>query len=268
MTLASFFTTYFAEPLCSATNGYNIYNTLVYGLLAAVLAFGLYYLLKRLNVKIDGKLFLGAAPFVVLGSLWHVYADAVPQCLPYFQTPIIYIMFTLIAIAAMLIGLFIEKKTPLKPNYWQFMLITFGIAFVLSAFTFLKFVQPLAALKIFGLTALFGLIFYGLSKKWDKLFTPINICVLTTAMFDAASTAIGMSQYGYSEKHILPTFLINLVGSAWIMIPLKFVVVLFALWAIDKLEDDTQFKNIIKFAILVVTLGPGSRNTIRMLMGV
>jgi uncharacterized membrane protein len=87
-------------------------------------------------------------------------------------------------------------------------------------------------------------------------------------MFDAASTVVGMTAYGYSEKHILPTFVINLFGTPWVMLPLKFIVIVFALYFIDKLEEDTQFNNIIKFAILVVTLGPGSRNTLRMLMGV
>ena len=268
MNLVSFFTTYFTEPLCNPISGYNIYNTLAYGLLTAFLAFGLYKLLKFLKININGKFFISAAPFVVLGSLWHVYADSVPQCLPYLQTPFIYLLFTVFGFIVILSGLFIEKKTSLKLEYWQFALLFSGIAFVMSLLAFFKFVQPIAALKIFGLTALFGLVFYGLSKKWDKIFTPINICILTTAMFDAISTSIGMSQYGYSEKHVLPTYLINLVGTPWVMIPLKLIVVFFALLIIDKLDEDTQFTNIVKFAILVVTLGPGSRNTLRILMGV
>ncbi len=268
MNPAAFFTTYFAKPLCSATGGYNIVNTIAYGLLAAVLAFGLYYLFKSMKVKIDYNFFWGASPFVILGSLWHVYADAVSTCIPYLQTPFIYLMFAGIGILAMVIGLFIEKRTKVKLKYWHFMLITASIATVLSAFYFFKIVQPIAVAKILGLTSVFALFFHVFSKKWPKFFTPINKCVMTAAMFDAASTVVGMTGYGYAEKHILPTYLINLVGTAWIMIPLKFVVILLALYAIDRLEDDTQFSNMIKFVILAVTLGPGTRNTLRILMGV
>jgi len=263
---ASFFSTYYIQPLCSATGGYNIFNTLTYGLLTALVAFGIYYVLKFLKVKIDKYFFWGAAPYVILGSLWHVYEDSVAQCIPYFETPIIYLLFLGIGAVALVIGLFTQKK--LRVPYWKFMLATAIIATIISAVFFFKIVNPFAFLKIIFITFFFGAGFYALSKKWDKLFTPINIWVLTAAMFDAASTAVGMSQYGYIEKHILPTFLINFVGTAWIMIPLKLVVVLFALYLIDKLEDDTQFNNIVMFAILCVTLGPGTRNTLRILMGV
>jgi len=266
MDLASLFNTYYIQPLCSATHGYNIVNTLTYGLLTALVAFGLYKVLKLLKVNVDKYLFWGAAPYVVLGSVWHVYEDATAQCMPIFETPIIYLMFTGIAALALLIGLFIQKKT--KIAYWQFMLGTAVIATVFSAVSFFEIIYPIAFLKIIFITMFFGAFFYILSKKWNKLFTPLNICIITTAMFDAASTAVGMSQYGYAEKHLLPTFLINLVGTPWVMIPLKLVVVLFALYFIDKYDDDTQFSNIIKFAILVVTLGPGTRNTLRILMGV
>ena len=98
--------------------------------------------------------------------------------------------------------------------------------------------------------------------------SPMNMWIMTAAMFDAASTVVGMGSYGYSEKHILPTFVISLFGTPWVMLPLKFIVVVFALYLIDKLDEDTQFSNIVKFAILVVTLGPGAGNTLRMLMGV
>ena len=52
------------------------------------------------------------------------------------------------------------------------------------------------------------------------------------------------------------------------MIPLKLVVVLLAVYLIDRLEEDTQFRNVVKLVILAVTLGPGTRNTLRILMGV
>jgi len=266
MDLMSFFTTYFAEPLCNPINGYNIYNTLTYGLLTVFVAFGLYKIVTLLKVKVDKNFFWGAGSLVVLGSLWHVYADAVSYCIPFLQTPFIYLIFAGIGLISFALGLYIEKKT--KFPYWKFLLSVSGFAFIVSAYSFYEIVRPFALLEILLLTAGFGVVFYLLSFKWKKFFTPINLCVLTAAMFDAASTVIGMNNYGYAEKHILPTYLINLVGTPWIMIPLKLIVVFFALWLIDLLDEDSQFTNIVKFAILVVTVGPATRNTLRILMGV
>jgi len=99
------------------------------------------------------------------------------------------------------------------------------------------------------------------------ILTPTNLFILSMAMFDAASTFVGMEIYGYSEKHVLPTFLITIFGP-WVMFPLKFLVVLLALYVIDHVEEDSFFKNFIKFAILTVTLGPATRNTLRLMMGV
>lgn len=268
MDAVSFFNTYYVQPLCSPVGGYNIYNTLTYGLLTAFVAFLLYRLFMSLKVNIDLHFFFGASMYVLLGSFWHVFEDTAPKCMPYLEAPIIYLLFASIGIAVMLVGLLIERKTKTNFAYWKTMIIVASVAIIASAISFYKIVQPIAALKILGVTLIFGLFFFAFSKKWKTFFTPINMFVLTSAMFDAASTAIGVSQYDYSEKHILPTFLINLTGTAWIMIPLKFIVIMGALYAIDKMEKDTQFNNIVKFAILCVTLGPGTRNTLRILMGV
>jgi len=91
---------------------------------------------------------------------------------------------------------------------------------------------------------------------------------MSAAMIDAASTVIAVSYYDYGEKHVLPNFLFGLFGTAWVMLPLKFFVVLGALYIIDRYEQDELFRNFIKFAIVTVTLGPGIRNTLRLAMGV
>jgi len=78
---------------------------------------------------------------------------------------------------------------------------------------------------------------------------------------------VGVEFYSAVEKHVLPNFLIAHLGGAWIMFPLKFFVILLALWAIDNSETDTFFTNFLKFAILTITLGPGARNTLRLAMG-
>ena len=108
---------------------------------------------------------------------------------------------------------------------------------------------------------------YALGRFIPSILPKLNQWILGGAMFDASSTVIGVALYGYGEKHVLPSYLFSIFGP-WVMIPLKFFVILIALWAIDKYEEDEFFRNFVKFAILTVTLGPGTRNTLRLAMGV
>ena len=129
----------------------------------------------------------------------------------------------------------------------------------------LKFPVPFT--QILVLTAIFIIVIYALGKIFPQILTKLNQFILGGAMFDAASTVVGVALYGYGEKHVLPSYLFSIFGP-WVMIPLKFFVILLALWAIDKYEEDEFFRNFVKFAILTVTLGPGMRNTLRLAMGV
>ena len=48
-----------------------------------------------------------------------------------------------------------------------------------------------------------------------------NLMIIYAHMLDASSTYIGVDWFSYYEKHVVPTFLIDLTGSAAIMFPLE-----------------------------------------------
>jgi uncharacterized membrane protein len=87
-------------------------------------------------------------------------------------------------------------------------------------------------------------------------------------MLDASSTYIGVDWFGYYEKHVVPTYLIDLTGTASIMYPLKLLVLLPLLSIIDKYIEDKSLLNLTKLALIVLGLAPAIRNTLRLTLGI
>ena len=265
MSSESFFNTYFLNPLYAGDAVYNIYNTAVYAVILIIAVFAIYKILKKLEIPIDLNFFVAATPYILLAGVFRVLRDSGILTSPIFVAPLIYITVFALAFSVLLVTITIEKR---YRYHYDLPMFAIGLALLLYFGRYLSFPKLIIAGQVLGLTALTVLIIYALNKvKNFSIFTPMNIFILSAAMFDAASTFVGVSLYGYGEKHVLPNFLFGIFGP-WIMFPLKFAVVLLALWAIDSAETDSYFKNFLKFAILCVTLGPGTRNTLRMIMGV
>jgi uncharacterized membrane protein len=91
-------------------------------------------------------------------------------------------------------------------------------------------------------------------------------------MLDASSTFIGVDMLGYYEKHVLPSYLIDLTGTAFVMYPLKLVIFIPVLYILDNnFNEDEESRNLrtfVKLVILVLGLSPACRNTIRMVFGI
>lgn len=117
---------------------------------------------------------------------------------------------------------------------------------------------------------------------------PINLFLVFSQMVDAFSTAVGVDLSTYIEKHVLseavregferlsrgigwsfgeehPTF----IGFASV----KLAVSLLVIYAIDVSgKEDTKrmptLMNLVKMAVIIVGIGPGVRNTLRMTLGI
>ncbi len=81
---------------------------------------------------------------------------------------------------------------------------------------------------------------------------------------------MGIEEYGYVEKHVLPTAFIEYVGTAAVMLPLKFLVVTGVILAIEYEESKEEQKEMINLLLLfLLTLGlaPGTRDVLRIMFG-
>ena len=268
--IENFIYEYFIQPIELRT-GYNIVNTITYGLILIVALFGIYKLLKKLHLQINTQFVSAIVPFIFIGTTVRVLVDA--DVFPYsifLISPGIYIVISGFCILSILTGLLVEKS--LKVPYWQF---TGGIGlagavyFGILVLTKIRFVD--AILFILGLTGTLFLGYYLACKtlKVNFLLNGANLSLVCVHIFDASATYIGVTYFGYFEQHAVPRFAIQLIGSAAIMFPLKIIVVILAIYLIEKFgSEDHMLKNLLKLAIFILGLSPGLRDTFRIAMGV
>ncbi len=105
------------------------------------------------------------------------------------------------------------------------------------------------------------------------LSAPVNLILFFSHFLDGAATYRGIDLYGYGEKHVLPTFLIDAFGTAAIMLLLKLLLVLAIVALVDVLfrEELKPYRNLpntMKFAIIFLGLAPGTRDALRIALGV
>jgi uncharacterized membrane protein len=123
---------------------------------------------------------------------------------------------------------------------------------------------------------------------WFAFFSPINLLLLFSQMLDGFATAIGIDSGGYSEKHVLSKALIDIARSTgqryhigflqshptfFGFTTVKLAISLLVISAIDgsarsESERQSPIIGLVKFAIIMVGIGPGIRDFVRMSLGV
>ena len=295
--MADFFQTYYIDPIIYNT-GYNIVNTVTYAIILVAAVILTFRMLKKLGVAIDRNFFFGIMPFIALGSVlrgWEdlleatkasaafldsplrafilVDAQGVPRNL-LLVSPIMYITVFAIARSSLLLALALQRTR--KIDYHKTWFST-GIIIIAVALSQLKFTDFFAMSMMLSIAAVWAMAFFAVKKLGiknrihtiERLFTKENQFILSIHMFDASTTFVALQFYPYFEQHVLPGFLISIFGPA-AMFVLKLIVVSLVLFYIDKdfSKKDAQKKNFIKIAIVILGLGPGLRNFLRLGMGV
>jgi uncharacterized membrane protein len=119
-------------------------------------------------------------------------------------------------------------------------------------------------------------LFWLLARRDPKLAAfvlPVALLLFASHYLDGAATYRGIDVHGYTEKHVLPSFLIELTGTALVMLPLKFAVVVLVVYLMDvafkqDLEESPNLAWLVKVAVMVLGLAPGMRDMLRLAMGV
>ena len=285
--MADFFQTYFIDPIRFNT-GYNIVNTAVYALVFVALVFATYKLLRLLKIKIDKKFFLAIVPYVALGAILRAWEDlieatnTIPGIFSPFTvldafgtarnllliTPLIYIFMFFLTLAALLVSIGIEKKTKM-PYYKAWLAI--GILLCLVGLSQLRIQEAFALFAMLGIFSVWAIALGGAriafrNSPVRKLLTKENTLLILVHMFDATTTFVALQFFPYFEQHVVAGFVISFLGPAGIF-ALKLPVVSAVLYYMDK-EVQGEKRNFLKIAVLVLGLGPGLRNFLRLVMGV
>ncbi|MDI6720831.1 MAG: DUF63 family protein [Candidatus Aenigmarchaeota archaeon] len=259
-----FFEDYFIRPTLEHT-GYNMVNTIAYAIILIVALFAVYKILVRTGIKPDRRLWIDLLPFIFLGGALRALQDinffgflGVYHVL--FVTPMIYIIIFLLAFAGILVSKYIWK------NFIRYFGIALLAAFLAPVLFSIK--NPVPAALIIFVAALSYAALYCMLKyvKIGLLRNSYNSHIMAAHMLDASTAFVAVSIIGgYKESSVFTNFLFSQMPG-WVFIPIKAAIILVVLHFIDK-DSMNEMNWLLKFAILVLGLGPGLHNLFSVLMG-
>ena len=268
--IAAFVHKYYIDPIIYDTS-YNPVDTVTWAIILGLAILGLIRLLSRWDVLMDERLMLSTLPYILAGSSLRVIEDADLVAAPWrylLITPFIFFLVFLITAACLIITRKIwGEKFHARYAAIGFLWTFFNLA-VLSTLGF-KNAWVIVAIFLLGSALTGGILFcrrrLSALKFLDDKF---NQMIIYAHMLDASSTYFGVDWFYYYEKHVVPTFLINLTGSAAIMFPLKLIILLPVLSMIDKSLQDPSLRNLTKLTLITLGLAPAIRNTLRLALGI
>jgi uncharacterized membrane protein len=268
--LAAFVHKYYIDPIIYDT-GYNPVDTITWAIILGLAILGLIKQLRHWNFLMDERLLLSTLPYILAGSSLRVIEDADLVAAPWrylLITPLIFFMVFLITAACLLLsrriwGEKFHARYAAVGLLWTFFNLT-----VLSTIGF-KNAWVIAAVFLLGSAFAWGILFCGRRLPALKFLDDgFNQMIIYAHMLDASSTYFGVDWFSYYEKHVVPTFLINLTGTAAVMFPLKLALLLPVLSMIDRSLTEPSMRNLIKLTLITLGLAPAIRNTLRLALGV
>jgi uncharacterized membrane protein len=285
--ISDFIYKYYIDPIRMG-QPYNIVDTLTYAL---ILVIGVYLLyrwmsqstwLSDIGFKIDARFILATLPYVVLGGLLRVVQDT-GMITGDFQfllvTPLIYFVLFFFTISM----LFLSRYLTLQ-GFTKSFLSFYTFAGIMSAFVVLLILFAwgitnahvdlfiLAIIPLMALTATFlvwACMRYLL--RWEYVTDPLYLILIFGQLLDASATSYGIDLHPsvrYIEQHVVGSGLIELTHTAFVMFPLKLVVLFPAIYIMElyRKEANPAFWHLVLLAMIVVGLAPGIRDMMRMVL--
>ncbi len=255
MNMEEFLRKYFINPMYTG-EGYNLYNTIVYGILLGIGIILSYKIIKRLKINVDEKFLTSLIPFLLLGSTIRALADAniLPRVFPFLTPGIFFTMFVIYV--SLLIIVYKKMEYPkdliligIFMNIYPLYLLIINIKHFEAIYYCLKYFIPLSSLV---------LLFYKLGI--DRFY----LYVIIAHMFDLSSTLAGINHYGYFEVHYFENILINMLNFSYILIPIKIFILLIIYKVLNVLELNER--NFWYTAVFILGFSPGFRDLFKIML--
>jgi uncharacterized membrane protein len=285
--ISEFIYKYYIDPIRYG-QPYNVVDTLTYAL---ILVLGVYILyrwlmrsryLNRIRLTIDTPFILATLPYVVLGGLLRVVQDTgmITGNIQFLLvTPLIYFVLFFFTLGMIFLSRYLQAqgyiKNFLSAYAFAGTMSVFTVALILAAWGITRtqidltvlFVIPLMAVAATAI--LWAFMRYVLS--WKYVNHPLYITLLFSHMLDASATSYGIDMHPalrYVEQHVVGSNLIAWTHTAFVMFPLKLVVLFPAIYVLEmyRPEADPDFWHLVLLAMIVVGLAPGIRDMTRMVL--
>ena len=279
--ISDFIYKYYIDPV-RYEQPYNAVETITYALILIVALYLIYYWFKRSNIAIDGPFVLATLPYVILGGVLRVVQDThmITSDLQFILvTPPIYILLFFYAVIILFLSKYLQEQGFCK-NYLKLyggagLFTSFCVVLLLASWgmthtridLFVLAIIPLMALVASALV--FAFMRYAL--KWEYVCDPLYITLIFGQLLDASATSYGIDLHPsvkYIEQHVVGSFLIDWTGTAFVMFPLKLLVLFPAIYIMElyRKEANPAFWHLVLLAMITVGLAPGIRDMTRMVL--
>lgn len=271
---------YYIDPIRYG-QPYTLVDTLTYAVVLIICVWFIYRWLTRSNITVDREFVYSLIPWVILGGLLRVVEDtgvAGPDWGILLTTPLIF--FLILGLAApTLWGMWKLESRGVLTRFKR----AFGIIGILAS------VLSLGYLVWFGITetrldvgvagiillmaACTTVLIYGLLRYvlgWDYVSDRLYQLLIFGHMLDASATSYGIDLHTipYIEQHVVGSALIAMTGTAFVMFPLKLLVIIPGIWILEQYRqrDDSGIWYLILLAMIMVGMAPGIRDMLRMVL--
>jgi len=285
--ISDFIYKYYIDPIRYG-QPYNVVDTLTY---AIILVLGVYLLyrwmsqstwLSDIGLKIDASFILATLPYVVLGGVLRVVQDT-GMITGDFQfllvTPLIYFVLFFFTLSMIFLARYLQIQGLIK-NFRSFYALIGCISVLIVSLVLLSwginntgvdlFVLAIIPLMAIAATVLVWA-FMRYILRWSYVTDALYLALIFGHMLDASATSYGIDLHPavqYVEQHVVGSNLINLTGTAFVMFPLKLVVLFPAIYIMQlyRKEANPAFWHLVLLAMIVVGLAPGIRDMTRMVL--
>lgn len=285
--ISDFIYKYYIDPI-RLGQSYNIVDTLTYAIILVIGVYLLYRWMSQSAWLSDGGFTIGAGfilatlPYIVLGGVLRVVQDT-GMITGDFQfllvTPLIYFVLFFFTITMLFLSRTVTRMGFSK-NILTFyagagIVSTAVVSLVLLAWGINHAHVDLFILAIIPLMACTATLLVWACMRyllgWKYVNDPLYITLLFGQLLDASATSYGIDLHPsvrYIEQHVVGSGLIELTNTAFVMFPLKLVVLFPAIYIMEiyRREANPAFWHLVLLAMIVVGLAPGIRDMTRMVL--
>ncbi len=279
--ISDFIYKYYIDPI-RYEQPYNAVETLTYALILIAAVYLIYRWFKKSGFPLDGPFVMATLPYIILGGVLRVIQDSrmIQSDLQFMiVTPLIYFVIFFYTVTVLIISHYLEKRglcnSYLKVYAGVGIFSVFCVALVLFAWGMTHTRIDLFVLGVIPLMAtvatllVFACMRYVL--RWQYVTDPLYITLLFGQLLDASATSFGIDLHPsvqYIEQHVVGSALIEWTHTAFVMFPLKLVVLFPAIYVMEmyRKEANPAFWHLVLLAMIVVGLAPGIRDMTRMVL--
>ena len=285
--ISDFIYKYYIDPIKNG-QAYNVVDTLTYAIILVICVYLLYrwmsastYLAES-GFSFDRNFILATVPYVILGGLLRVIEDTgmITSDWKYLLiTPLIYFTLFFFVIGVMFVSRYLTLKG-ITASFIQFYAFAGVLAMIVASLVLCSFGMThngidlviLAIIPLMAVTAtaiVWAVMKYALG--WTYVSDPVYITLLFGQLLDASATSYGIDLHPsvqYVEQHVVGSALIGMTGTAFVMFPLKLIVLFPAVYVMQlyRKEANPAFWHLVLLAMIVVGFAPGVRDMVRMVL--